>query len=188
MKSLRLPRLLLSLAAVFNGVARADSYTFDTIDAPGATGTVACAINNSGQIVGTYSAAGDGANSVNRHGFLYEGGSFSTIDVPGAAATQALGVNDVGQIVGTYTDSSGEHGFLYQDGSFSTMDVPGAASTSTSGIDNAGDIVGTYVDASHLVHGFLYRAGAFSSLDESGGVGVPGRFEVPGAAGETEAQ
>jgi probable HAF family extracellular repeat protein len=54
------------------------SYTFLAIDLPGSTSTVPRGINDTGQIVGTYT---DDSGS---HGFLYAGNTFSTIDVPGA--------------------------------------------------------------------------------------------------------
>jgi uncharacterized membrane protein len=73
---------------------------------PGATETIAADINNSGNIVGTYSLGG----SIS--GFLDKGGTFSTITFPGAKGTEAYGINDQGDLVGAYTDQSGiVHGF-----------------------------------------------------------------------------
>jgi len=84
------------------------SYTFTTIDVPGATFTVADGINDAGQIVGSYNIAGSD------HGYLRAAnGSLITIDVPpGNNGTGALGINNAGQIVGLYSDSSGTHGFV----------------------------------------------------------------------------
>jgi probable HAF family extracellular repeat protein len=146
MKKLRRSSLLL-LAFLFSGVSRADSYTVLTIDVPGAAGTVPHAINNLGQIVGTYTDASS------EYGFLYRGGTFTTIDVPGATATQALGINDTGRIVGTYTDAGGEHGFLYLDGTFTTTDVPDRIASEA--INDAGQMVGSYIDARGAMHGFF---------------------------------
>ncbi len=73
-----------------------DSGTYTVFDVPGATGTYANGINDSGQIVGSYvDVAG------RFHGFLDSGGSFTTIDVPGSTkGTIAAGINNAGQIVG----------------------------------------------------------------------------------------
>ena len=44
---------------------------------PGSTGTLATAINNSGQIIGEY----------DNHSFLYSNGSYTTIAPPGSSAS-----------------------------------------------------------------------------------------------------
>jgi hypothetical protein len=53
--------------------AFADSYTFQTVDVPGASSTSLKGINNAGQIIGTYT------NSNGTFGFLDSGGSFTTL-------------------------------------------------------------------------------------------------------------
>jgi probable HAF family extracellular repeat protein len=103
--------LLMTLGLLLGGrhVAQAASFTFTTIDVPGAFGTVALGINQRGQIVGVYN------DSMEVHGFLYDRGVFTPIDVPGAGAsnTTARGITPAGQIVGYYRDSTGTpHGFL----------------------------------------------------------------------------
>jgi uncharacterized membrane protein len=78
------------------------------IDVPGASFTVALAINARDDILGVY-----GDSSGNFHGFLLSKGNFTTIVVPGAVQTEANGINPRGHIVGDYTDSNGDtHGFL----------------------------------------------------------------------------
>jgi probable HAF family extracellular repeat protein len=72
---------------------------FINIDPPSATSFIeAFGINASGQIVGFY-------DNLQRHGFLYSGGTYTTLDVPMAASTEADGINDFGHVVGTYQDS-----------------------------------------------------------------------------------
>jgi probable HAF family extracellular repeat protein len=93
------------LVVVTAGRAEAQvTYTFGTINVPGASFVIASGINNSGQIVGGYDDASGYA-----HGFLDTGGFFTTINVPGASTTYAYGINDSGQIVGGYDDA---YGFL----------------------------------------------------------------------------
>jgi uncharacterized membrane protein len=61
------------------------------------TGTLPYAINNRGQIAGTY------ADASGTHGFILEHGHLTTLDVPSSGPlTVAMGINDVGQVVGTY--------------------------------------------------------------------------------------
>lgn len=69
-----------------------------TLDVPGSTNTGATAINNPGQIVGTYQ---DTTGLF--HSFLDTRGVFTNFDVPGSGFTLAFGINDPGQIVGART-------------------------------------------------------------------------------------
>src|SRR5579872_833757 len=102
------PILMISFAAGLASAAFADSFTFSSIDVPGATKTYAIGINASGQIVGGYVDV-----TGTEHGFLYKSGKFSTIDAPGSSGrTDARGINNFGHIVGDYTESGEDHGFL----------------------------------------------------------------------------
>jgi probable HAF family extracellular repeat protein len=124
--------------AIFGGVgtAFADiSYSFTTLDVPGASVTQASGVNSSGQIVGDFVDDAFGLT----HGFLYSDGSFTTIDVPGASRTIAEGINVSGQIAGGFQDAIGSHAFLYNGGSFSTIDYPGfIGETLATGINDSG--------------------------------------------------
>ena len=78
--------------------AHAASYTFTTIDVPGAAHTTAFVVNNATQIVGRFAdRSGSG------HGFLFSGGTFTPIDAPDGTNTRTSGINDSGIIVGRYT-------------------------------------------------------------------------------------
>ena len=61
------------------------TYTYQTIDPPGSTYTIANSINSNGQIVGLYYDS----NHV-EHGFLDNNGVYTTIDPPGSVYTDAL--------------------------------------------------------------------------------------------------
>src|SRR5258708_30575792 len=78
----------------------ADSYSFTTVDVPGATNTNATGINNRGQIVGFYNdASGD-------HGFVLSSDrrTFTTIDNPAEIGVTSLqGINDDGYVIGLFT-------------------------------------------------------------------------------------
>lgn len=80
------------------------SYSFSTIEIPGAIAVIANGINAAGDIVGTY------RNATGVHGFLLRGGDVTTLDFPGAASTEARGVGPGGEIVGSYR-LPGETGF-----------------------------------------------------------------------------
>ena len=95
--------LILALVPVKPALA-APTFTYTTIDVPGAVLTVAVGINNSGQIVGVYQLA-DGS----RHGFLFTPGiGFATIDDPNATSgSEATGINNSGQIVRLQPEPAG---------------------------------------------------------------------------------
>src|SRR5262249_29870420 len=68
------------------------------IKVPGALSTLATAINNSGQIVGSF-AYGQPPKTM---GFLKTKRSFKSFNVPGASATLPNSVNNLGQVVGIF--------------------------------------------------------------------------------------
>jgi probable HAF family extracellular repeat protein len=77
------------------------------LNPPGATGSKAFGLNNTGQIVGEYA---DTAGQ--EHGFLFDIATqaYTTLDFPNATSTAAKGINDHGQVVGFYSDGQGTHG------------------------------------------------------------------------------
>jgi uncharacterized membrane protein len=122
-----------------------DNGTITMLDPPGATSSVAAAINDRGQVVGSY----------DERGFIYDNGTYTTLNVPGATDTSVTAINDRGEIAGSYFGSSGEHGFVDDNGTFTTLNVPGATSTSVSATNDRGEVVGYYVDSSGTEHGFV---------------------------------
>jgi len=139
-----------------------DHGSFTILDASLTDGaTYANAINNHGEVVGTYF---DSYFSQLSHGFVWKDGVFTTVDVPSASRTEAWGMNDSGEIVGTYFVGAVGHAFLFKGGRFTTIDPPGADSATARGINNHGQIVGNYILSSHT-HGFHYQAGRFTDID-----------------------
>jgi hypothetical protein len=87
--------LTLVLGLVAATPAGAVTFTFTSIDVPGATNTFAFGINDSGQVAGFY---GDippffcpGTPNAVDHGFTFDGATFTNpIDVPGALSTKIV--------------------------------------------------------------------------------------------------
>src|SRR6516165_7884444 len=96
------------------------TYTYQTIDPPGSTYTIAESINSKGEIVGLYYDSQLTPGQI-EHGFLYNHGTYTTIDPPGSNETIATDINSGGQIVGVYNGG----GFLYSHGAYTTIDPPG---------------------------------------------------------------
>lgn len=81
------------------------SGRFVTIAFPGASMTQAFGVNDSDEVVGTYTV-GSG-NSAVTHGFTWLGGRFVSVDIGGASSTTVNGVNNEGDLVGFFTDAKG---------------------------------------------------------------------------------
>ena len=114
----------------------------------------ASAINNIGQVVGSFGFSND------VQGFLQDtNGEVPTFRFPGAVRTYPSGINDFGEIVGYYQGTDAPyHGFIYRNNVFTSFDEPSVGSflgTQTGNINNAGQIVGTFTDASGRIQGFL---------------------------------
>jgi probable HAF family extracellular repeat protein len=156
---------VLSLSVVLSTLVAAQdaSYTFTTIDVPGAQDTEAHDINTAGEIVGWFRDASGGL-----HGFLTDGTTFTTIDAPSTqSGTLAWGINTAGQIVGR----DGNHGFLTDGTTFTTINVPGAVQTFATGINTMGQIVGWFrkgTEDDTENHGFVKDGDTITAIDVPG--------------------
>lgn len=169
---------LLSLAAL-TSVARASGYSYTTIDAAGADGTVVTGINNSGHVAGYW---------VNQtpFGLLYsaftangDGTGFTQLTRPGSLALGASGIDSAGNVVGVSVDFSATAKGFYRSaaGTYSDVDpnLGGIASgySEAVGINDSGTIVGYYTsttpasqaDVSQDSIGFILHGGTYSSFD-----------------------
>lgn len=92
-------------ASQVDAFLRLHSGRFTTIAFPGAAMTQAFGVNDSGEVVGTYTVGtGDAAVT---HGFTWLAGRFASVDIGGASSTTINGVNNEGDLVGFYTDAKG---------------------------------------------------------------------------------
>src|SRR6202167_4117368 len=143
-------------------------FTVFNVPFAGATGTYSPAINNSGEIVGSWiNSAGEIVGSYadaagTLHGFLRQGKTYTTLNFPGATLTEVSGINDAGVIVGGYCPTAacvetgqGELGFVYSKGVYTTFTFPAEFAVGLASINNQGVIMGNYVDAADLVYTFL---------------------------------
>jgi hypothetical protein len=133
----------------------------DFIPFPLGTLTSTGAVNDWGEVVGTYDSSGK------THGFFMSSTHvFAQLDVPGATATTATGINNIGQITGNYVappETSGpSHSFircpdfLCPGGAiFYTIDEPGQAYTQASFINNQGIAGGSAFNPGGLQLGFI---------------------------------
>ena len=197
--SLGIATRVLSFALLLVSVAAAQAATTEafvptSLQYPGSSSTTARGINDSGDIVGTYTCAASAgctltgaAATAGPHGFLLQDGAFTRIDVPGGTGTVARGIGAQGIVVGQYTVAGVTHGFAYLDGQYDyPIDVPAsyfdnplstARNTLPIRISPQGDIVGCFHEGTQTMttmHGWLLRNGTFTVLS------------TPHNAGDTE--
>jgi hypothetical protein len=134
-----------------------------TINVPfaGAIATYPEAINNSGEIVGSWSDGGA------LQGFTLIGGAYTSFNYPGATVTFGQDINNAGEIVGIYIspDSNGDQGYLLSGGTYTSIEVPGAVNTEAIALNDAGVIVGYYYpNESNLAEGFVLNGGVFTTV------------------------
>jgi probable HAF family extracellular repeat protein len=162
---------------IYNGT---DGTGYTTLQDPLASanyGSIAFAIDNSGQVLGAYY---DGNDDV--HGFVYNtNGTYTDITDPLAAenasgggvyGTQPEAFNNAGEVVGYYVDASGGiHGFIYNPASsgnpYTTLDDPSAVNgTVALGINDAGEVVGYYFDGNGNTQVFTYSNGVYTDVND----------------------
>ncbi len=129
----------------------------------GAFQSQASAVNEAGQVTGTFSL-GDG----DIHSFLYDAGTMTDIGA-GASATS---LNDAGQVVGNLLRNSVLHPFVYIDGQLTDLfTFAGMAGMSgyASDINNLGQIVGMMSDPATAPNvsyrAFVYADGVVTDLN-----------------------
>src|SRR5437660_320789 len=160
----------IAVVAILGLVCTTHAQNIIMFDAPNSGGTIATAINSTGQITGYYQDTTSGIT----HGFLREtDGTIITFDGPPLTLaysdfTVGLAINSASQIAGYFQDTNFvNHGFLRRrDGTLARFRVPNASATVPVAINSLGQITGYYLDATYAYHGFLRQTnGTISTLD-----------------------
>ena len=126
----------------------------------------ASAINDSGQIVGYASTAGD----ITYRAVLWENGVISDLGTLGGNFGSAYGINASGQVVGvasTAGDAS-YRAFVWENGVMRDLGTLGGNQSRASGINTSGQVVGA-AQTSTASHAFLWQNGVMSDLGTLGG-------------------
>ena len=123
---------------------------------PGAVATNPYAINDSGEIAGSWT---DSVGFV--HGFIWtQKLGFTSFDAPKTTHTIPLAINNSGTVVGYFATKkqTAQGAFLYSAGTLTVITVPGARSAQAVGINSQGTVLGDYSVGKALnPRGFLYQ-------------------------------
>jgi hypothetical protein len=158
---------------------------YTTVDDPsaGPYGTVAGAINASGQVAGYYLDSSSGTY----HSFVYNNGAYTTLDDPsGPGGTNAQAINTSSEVAGYYVDSSGlahafvasatltqlDHWINGRGGNWTTA-TSWSNGVPTSTIDADVDASGTYtvtVSSSDNAHALIINNAGTTVTDNKGGM------------------
>jgi probable HAF family extracellular repeat protein len=144
----------------------------------GGVNSVANGINNSGQVVGSFTNS-----QGNSRAFLFTGGAMREVGTLGGDSSNANGINDAGQIVGTAqlaAASPGQvmasHAFLDSNGTLQDLGTLGGASSAGNGINASGMVVGESDRTTTCTespcpdrHAFLFSNGRMQDIGSLGG-------------------
>ena len=151
---------LLTFGAVGN--VYATTYSIEAINTPHCPtyGNSPRDINDSGQIVGTYS---DG--NYNPHGFVWENGTTQELGL----RIYPYGINNSGQVVGAFKTATGEsHPFLWENGIMTDLGTLGGTWSCAHAINDFGQVVGESATGTGEYRAFLWENGIMTDLGTLG--------------------
>lgn len=124
------------------------------------------AINNHGQIVGSFNISSNGRT----HAFLIDNGVMTDLGSFGGDYSSAIDINDNGQIVGTYgwISKGRAHGFTWQNGTMSDLeDVNSTDNVQVAEINSTGEIAGSrQIGGGGDWQAFRWDNGVFTNLGD----------------------
>jgi hypothetical protein len=123
-------------------------HSYTEFDVPSGIGTFAYAIDDAGDVAGTYFGGPQGDQ-----GFLRaQDGTIIDISPPGGLRTYVDAMNRTGEIAGY----AGNDGFVRDpNGLYTVFSPPGAAYTEVFDINDSSQVTGFIVDAANMRHGFV---------------------------------
>ena len=124
---------------------------------PGATTSLAWAINNRGQITGLSGYTLGGTNEI--HAYLWERGTMTDLGTMGSGFSVGYGINDRGQIVGVSRTAA----FVWENGVMTALSTLGGAFARAQDVNNRGQIVGLSATADET-HATLWEDGEVIDL------------------------
>lgn len=137
--------------------------SYVAIPFPGASSTVATAVNPGGKIIVGYFVS---SKDHDTRGFLREEGAYASYASPHTprgprSLNELLGVNDAEIAVGFYQDKRGrDHPYELASGIFADITPPGAVSATANAVSLSGNVAGSETRKDGTTVGWILRAGA----------------------------
>jgi hypothetical protein len=153
---------------------------------PGARQQLHYAINDRGEIAGTYVDAGaelgpDGVYPPDAvHGFVKDRrGRVTRFDVPGGGSPLPQGIDDHGRIAGIYLDSDGiQTGFVRNRNGAVTKISLSPIGTKARDVNDEGEVVGIYGEPAASELGYLVRGYVRGRNGKTTTIAIPGAAET----------
>jgi uncharacterized membrane protein len=115
-----------------------DGTNYITLLPPGASGSNAYGINNSGIVTVQWCCD----IHENSHSSLFDGTNYTSIDVPGATNTYAYNINSAGDVVFRWYGSGVSHGALLTGGKYYFVEPSGCRDSEAFAVNDHHIIVG----------------------------------------------
>jgi uncharacterized membrane protein len=139
--------------------ARATTYTYTAVNAPGASSTAAYAINDSGEIVGVITGGECSVTSDQQScGFVDVKGKFTTVACELENATDFFDISNADEVVGATLFFGGVGGIMWGGNELCNPIGPSGPSTSEAWGVSAGNIAGWYVNSAGNFEGYHFAA------------------------------
>jgi uncharacterized membrane protein len=156
--------------------AGALSYSFTSIDYPGALGTQVKGINNAGSLVGSYSETVDVGDANTRlHAFLLDKDGFHTIDQSDTVDTHVQAITESGTIAGFIGDydqrccaSTHITGYVTKHGETTFLENKGL-NMFVQDANDRGDVIGFSHGGNGTGPGFIWNSGELTEVDAQPG-------------------
>jgi probable HAF family extracellular repeat protein len=136
--------------------------TISEISVAGGRFELAAAVNDLGQVAGSFESAGSSVH----HAAIYSGGTVIDLGTLGGMNSDSSAINSVGQVVGSSQLSAGSrHAFLYSDSKMLDLGTLGGLESRANGINARGQVVGWATTTAGQQHAVLWRSAEIFDLN-----------------------
>jgi len=162
-----------ALALASGWASAQQTYRLTDLGTLGGTYSRGNAINDSGQVTGQASLAGDAEYQY--HAFLWDGSEMKDLGSPLGGESTGLAINAAGQVTGSFRTTTARHAFFSDGGPMQDLGTLGGTVSYGTAINASGQVTGyasTSGDAAE--HAFLWDGTTMQDLGTLGGARAVG--------------